>query len=277
VRLRALVGRRLGQIVLLITMVCLLFPVYWLVQSSVSTQNELFHTPSYVFPPHPSLTGFRQALPVIAPDLGNSAIIAGGTVLLTLLITVTTGYGLLLSRVGAGGALVRFLVLMGLVFPAIMFVIPLYQVFDKLHLLNSYLGLILADSLYSVPLGILIMYTYMLTLPPSFTEAARVDGASRGRVLWSVVFPLSRPAAATTAIFAFLGAWGDYLFAATFTSGGSRSPASTGVYAMITANAAVSWPEVMAASVVLGLPTVLALVLAQRYIRTGLNAGGLVG
>jgi multiple sugar transport system permease protein len=268
---------RLGQGILFLTMVGLLFPIYWLVQSSLSTQNELFHTPSYLFPPHISLDGFRQALPVIGPDLRNSAIIAFGTVVLTLFIAVTTGYGLVLSRVGAGGALVRLLILMGLVFPAIMFVIPLYQVFDTLHLLNSYLGLILADSLYAVPLGILIMYTYMLTLPSSFFDAARVDGASRLRVLWSIVFPLSRPAAATTAIFAFLAAWGDYLFAATFTSGGTLSPASTGVYALITANAAVSWPEVMAASVVLGLPTLIAIIFAQRYIRTGLSAGGVVG
>ncbi len=274
----AVLRRRMGQLLLALTMFCLLFPVYWLVQSSISTQRELFHTPSYIFPPNPSLVGFKEAIPAIAPALGSSAIIACGTVVVTLFVAVTTGYGLTLSRLGAGGSLVRFLVLMGLVFPVIMFVIPLYELFDHFHLLNSYVGLILADSLYSVPLGILIMYTYMLSLPASFGEAASADGASRGRILVSIVLPLSRPAAATTAIFAFLGAWGDYLFAATFTNGGRVSPASTSVYTLIASNAGpVSWPEVMAASLILGLPTVLAVVFAQRYIRTGLSAGGLVG
>ena len=203
----AVLRRRMGQLLLALTMFCLLFPVYWLVQSSISTQRELFHTPSYIFPPNPSLVGFKEAIPAIAPALGSSAIIACGTVVVTLFVAVTTGYGLTLSRLGAGGSLVRFLVLMGLVFPVIMFVIPLYELFDHFHLLNSYVGLILADSLYSVPLGILIMYTYMLSLPASFGEAASADGASRGRILVSIVLPLSRPAAATTAIFAFLGAW----------------------------------------------------------------------
>lgn len=276
-RFGRLLRRTFGQLCLFITMVCLLFPVYWLLQSSISTQNELFHTPSYFFPPNPSLIGFRQAIPAIGGDLVHSAIISCGTVLITLCVAVSTGYGLALSRFGAASALVKFLVLMGLVFPVIMFVIPLYDLFNKFHLLNSYLGLMLADSLYSVPLGILIMYTYMQTIPPPLSEAARVDGASGSRILISVILPLSMPAAATTAIFSFLAAWGDYLFAATFTSGGAVSPASTGVYALITANAAVSWPEVMAGSVILALPAVLAVLFAQRYIRTGLSAGGLVG
>jgi multiple sugar transport system permease protein len=275
----ALVRRSLGPFGVVITMICLLFPVYWLIQSSLSTQNELFHTPSYLFPPHPTLDAYRRAIPLIAPALGNSLIIASGAVALTLFVAVTTAYGLILAQAGPSGRLLRGLVLLGLVFPVIMFVIPLYEVFYRFHLLNSYVGLILADSLYSVPLGVVIMYTYMVTLPEAFTEAARVDGASRGLILRRIILPLSRPAAATVAIFAFLAAWGDYLFASALTSGGTAAPGSTAVFTLISSSTGgvTNWPEVMAASVVLGLPTLLAVVLAQGYIRAGLSQGGVVG
>ena len=92
------------------------------------------------------------------------------------------------------------------------------------------------------------------------------------------MLPLSRPAAATTAIFAFLGAVGRLPVCRDFYQRRAVSPASTSVYTLIASNAGpVSWPEVMAASLILGLPTVLAVVFVQRYIRTGLSAGGLVG
>jgi multiple sugar transport system permease protein len=277
-KMLATIRGHLGRLCLIITMFCLLFPVYWLVQSSLSTQVELFHTPSYLFPPHPSLDGFRQAWPVISGDLWHSAIISAGTVIVTLFVALCTGYGILLSRVRSSAALIRILVLVGLVFPTIMFVIPLYSLLDRLHLLNTYPGLILADTLYSVPLGILIIYTYMMTIPPELTEAAAVDGASAARVLWSVVIPMTRPAVATTAIFAFLGSWGDFLFAETFTDSTKILPASIGIYNFVSSTAdVVSWPEVMAGCLILGAPALLAVILAQRYIRTGISSGAVTG
>lgn len=276
-KVKAMLRQRAAQLLLVITVFCLLFPVYWLFQSSISTQQEMFHSPSYLFPPHPSLVGYRGVMPTLAPALRNSAIISIGTVAVTLFVAVPTGYGLALARGGATGSLVRLLVLVGLVFPAIMFVIPIYQLFYHLHLLNNYFGLMLADSLYSVPLGTLILYTYMCTLPVTFAEAALADGATRLRILRSIVVPLSAPALATTAIFAFLAAWGDYLFAATLTNTTNVSPASTAVYSLLGAGESINWPDVMAGSVILGAPTIIAIVFAQRYIRTGLSAGGLVG
>lgn len=244
----------------------------------MSTQVELFHTPAYFFPPHPSFDGFRQAWPVIGSDLWHSAIIAIGTVALTLAITITAGFGILQARVRRTATLIRLLVLVGLVFPTITFVIPLDSLLYTLHLLNTYQGLILADSLYSVPLGVLIIYTYMLSISHELLEAANVDGASQIRVLWSVVVPIARPAIATTAIFAFLGAWGDFLFAETFTDSSKILPASIGIYNLVSSSVdVVSWPEVMAGCLILSLPALLAIILAQRYIRAGISTGAVTG
>jgi multiple sugar transport system permease protein len=274
----AALRRHVGRLCLILTMICLLFPIYWLVQSSLSTQLELFHTPVYFFPPHPTFAGLRAAWDIIGPDLWHSVIISGGTVVLTLFLAITAGYGLLLARARRTATLVRLLVLFGLVFPTITFVIPLDKLLYTLNLLNTYQGLILADSLYAVPLGVLIIYTYVLSIPHELIEAARVDGASSVRVLWSVVIPVARPAVATTAIFAFLAAWGDFLFAETFANSPSVLPASIGIYNLIgTSTSVVSWPEVMAGSLILGLPALLGVAFAQRYIRAGISTGAVKG
>jgi multiple sugar transport system permease protein len=274
----AALRRQFGRLCLLLTMFCLLFPIYWLVQSSLSTQLELFHTPAYFFPPHPTLDELRAAWDVIGGELWHSVIISAGTVVLTLILAVTASYGLLLARARRTATLVRLLVLIGLVFPTITFVIPLDKLLYTLHLLNTYQGLILADSLYSVPLGVLVLYTYMLSIPNELIEAAKVDGASSVRVLWSVVIPVAQPAAATTAIFAFLHAWGDFLFAETFANSTGILPASIGIYNLISsAMDVVSWPEVMAGSLILGVPALLAVAFAQRYIRSGISTGALKG
>lgn len=256
---------------MLVTLFGMGFPVYWLVQASFTAPQGAFQFPGSLFPLRPELGGYREMLPAMGPALGNSAIIAGGTTLLTLLVSVPTGYGLTLARHKASGSLVRLLVLVALAFPVVMFTIPLYEYFYHLHLLNSYLGLMLADSLYSVPLGTLVIYTYMCTLPVAISQAAMADGATHLRILRSIVAPLSAPALATTAIFSFLAAWGDYLFAATLTNGGGISPASTTLYSV------GGGPSALAGGVILATPAIIAVVFAQRYIRAGLSAGALAG
>ncbi len=268
--------RSIARGLLLITMICLLFPVYWLIQSALSTNLELFHSPAYFFPPHPTLAGLQDAWQIISGGLWHSLIISVGTVLLSLFLAITSGYGLLLARAQRVGGLVRVMVLFGLVFPTITFVIPLDRILYTLHMLDTYQGVILADSLYSVPLGVLIVYTYMLSIPHELIEAAQVDGASSLRVLWSIAIPIARPAIATAAIFAFLSAWGDFLFAETFASNNQILPASIAIYNLTGLTMQnVNWPEVMAGSLILGIPAVAAVAFAQRYIRAGISAGAL--
>ena len=111
-------------------------------------------------------------------------------------------------------------------------------------------------------------------------EAANIDGASTTRTLWSVIMPIARPAIAVTAIFAFLTGWGDFLFAETFTSNNNILPASITIYnlsGVAVETGQVVWPEVMAGSLILALPVLLAITVAQRYIRIGISAGAIKG
>ena len=169
-----------------------------------------------------------------------------GTVILTLFLAITAGYGLLLARTRKTATLVRLLVLFGLVFPTITFVIPLDKLLYTLGLLNTYQGLILADSLYAVPPG---HHLHLHAVDPARLIGREVDGASSVKV-WSVVIPVAKPAVATAAILP------SPHFAETFVRP-SVLPASIGIYNLIGTSTVVSWPEVMAGSLILSVPALL--------------------
>jgi multiple sugar transport system permease protein len=263
-----------GRILLILGIVVLLVPIYWLVKSAFSDNTQLFLDPPQFFPVPISTIGFEQIFGTIAPDLGVSAVIAIGCVVLTLIVALPTAFGLTLLQGGKGSGISKLVVLLSLMFPSIMFVIPLYSLFYQAHLLNTIPGLIIADSIYAVPLGILVSYTYFMTIPAESIEAARIDGASQFVVFFRIVCPLSLPAITTSAIFAFLFGWGDYLFAVTFGAGRNITPATIAISGLVQGQAGVTpWPQVMAGSVLLCIPALVAILFAQRYITSGLSAG----
>jgi multiple sugar transport system permease protein len=254
-----------GRILLVLAILALLVPVYWLVKSAFSNQAGLFADPPQFVPAPPTVSGFADILPTLGPSLG---------VVVTLAIAMPTAYGLSLLAGGRGSGVSRFVVLSTLMFPSIMFVIPLYNLFYLTGILNTMGALVIADSIYAVPLGIVVCYTYFTTIPSEITEAAVVDGASPLRVFLRIIVPLGMPAIATTAIFAFLFGWGDFLFAVTFGAGRGLAPASIAVSGLIQGTSGVTpWPAVMAGAVMLCLPALVAVLFAQRFITGGLSAG----
>lgn len=267
-------GAWAGRILLVLAIAALLVPVYWLAKSAFSNNTQLFLNPPQFFPSPPTLEGFHEVLGTIVPDLGTSAIIALGCVVLTLVVAMPTAYGLTLISGQRGSGISKIVVLSSLMFPSIMFVIPLYNLFYQVHILNTVVALIVADSIYAVPLGILVAYTYFSTIPSETLEAAIVDGAPQRLIFLRIICPLGMPAIATTAIFAFLFGWGDYLFAVTFGAGRSLTPASIAISGLIQGQTGVTpWPQVMAGSVLLCVPALVAVLFAQRYITSGLAAG----
>ena len=156
--------------------------------------------------------------------------------------------------------------------PGIVVANALYSVVHDLGLLNSIPGLILADSCLGIPFAILIMRAFMGTLPPALMEAAQVDGAGPIRAFWSIVLPLCRNALITAALFVFLFAWGDFLFALTLTTTEDVRPVTLGLYQYIGAYVS-DWSSVMATAVLASIPAVVLLVVAQKYVAAGTTAG----
>ena len=152
----------------------------------------------------------------------------------------------------------------------------LFILYHKLHLLNTYPGLILADASYAVPFSILVIRAFMLGLPNDVLQAARVDGATEWRTFTRIVLPMSRSAIITVAVFAFLNGWGDFIFALTLLSGSTFEPITLSVYSYI-GEFSTNLGAAMALCVVGLLPAAMLLIAAQRYIAAGLTVGSVKG
>ena len=250
----------------------LLFPLYWMLDTSLQPhQAGGVKTPW--FPIHLSLHGYTQAIHDQGGHLLTSLMIALGCVAFSLLIAAPAAYALAQFNV-RGVGIVLLMILISQMIPGIVVANALYRFYSNLGLLNSIPGLILADSALAIPFAILILRAFMLTLPRSIMEAARVDGAGPIRVFVSVVLPVSRNAIITAALFSFLFAWGDFLFALTLTTGDNVRPLTVGLYLYV-GTYVNDWSAAMATAVMASVPAIVLLVIAQKYIAAGTTAGAI--
>ncbi|MEJ5867018.1 carbohydrate ABC transporter permease [Pseudokineococcus sp. 5B2Z-1] len=249
----------------------LLFPVYWMVNTSLQGSENLLTTAW--FPVDLDLSGYREALGSQLGNLGTSLAVALGAVVVCLAVAAPAAYGLSRSSVRLpGGALVVIALVITQMIPGIVIANGLFSLYNGLGLVNSYLGLVLADASLGVPFCVLLMRSFMANIPTSLVEAAKIDGASEPRVFASIVLPLSRNALVTAGVFAFLFAWSDFLFALTLTTGSEVTPITLSMYQFIGAHTQ-SWSALMATATLASIPAAVLLVLAQKYIAAGVTGG----
>ena len=247
----------------------LLFPLYWMLNVSLQHSSGAVATPW--LPTDISFHGYATALHDQGGHLLTSLVIAIGCVIFSLLIAAPAAYALAQFRV-RGTSVVLLLVLISQMVPNIVVANALYGAYSNLGLVNSVWGLIVADSSLGVPFAMLVLHAFMRSIPPSVVEAAQLDGAGPIRVFVSIVLPLCRNALITAALFCFLFAWGDFLFALTLTTTADVRPVTLGLYTYVGAFVA-DWSSVMATAVMASIPAVVLLVIAQRYVAAGTTAG----
>ena len=266
---RSTLRSRFSTVLALLILAVLLFPVYWMVNASLQRDATSFTTTW--FPWHPSLSGYRQALTDQGGHLLVSLLLALGATAVAVAVATPAAYALAKFRLpGRGWIVIATLVTQ--MIPGIVIANALYGTYNTLHLLNSLPGLILADASLGIPFSILLMRSFMANVPGEIIEAARVDGAGRLRTFWSVVVPICRNGIVTAALFSFLFAWSDFLFALTLTSSGAVTPITLGIYQYLGAQTE-QWSPVMASAVLACLPSTVLLVLAQRFIASGITGG----
>jgi multiple sugar transport system permease protein len=249
----------------------LLFPLYWMVNVSLTKPQNLIQTPPSLFPADPTLDGYVQALSTQLPNLVTSLVISIGCVILTLAISLPAAFAMAKFRVRGTGA-VMFVFLLAQMIPGIVLVTALFAIYNALGLLNTYPGLILADATASVPFAVIILRAFMLGIPDELIEAARIDGASNWRAFVSIVIPLSRNSIVTAGLFSFLFAWADFLNANSLTSGNSIVPFTLGLYRYI-GSTTTNWNGIMATAVIASIPAAVLLIVAQKYVAAGVTAG----
>jgi len=249
----------------------LLFPFYMIINFSLTKQTDILRYPPPFFPPQIRLDGYQAAFATMGTYIRNSLIFGFGTVAISMLIAAPAAYAL--SRFQSRWTMILLMtLLLAQMAPGIVVANSLYALFSKLHMLNSYPAVILADCTAAVPFAIIVMRAFMLSIPKELSEAALVDGAGPWTVFWSIILPISRTAIITAALFSFLAGWGDFMMALILMNDAKRTPITVGIYYFI-GSYSTNWPSVMASAVIAAAPAIILLASAQRYIAAGITAG----
>lgn len=263
--------RLIDTVIGVILTAVMLFPLYWMVNVSLTQPDRLRKDPPDLFPVNPTFAGYERVISDQLPYLLTSFVVGIGAVVLTIALSAPAAYALAKLR-PRGRTVLNFVLLIAQMIPSIIMAMGFYLIFSTWGLLNTIPGMILADSTLAVPFGVLIFTAFMSGIPDELIAAAKIDGAGAWRTFRSVVLPISRNSLVTVALFTFLWAWSDFIFASTINRGGDLQPITIGIYRYI-GNNTQDWNAIMATAVVASVPAALLLIIAQRYVAAGVTAG----
>ncbi len=247
-------------------------PLFWLILTSLEPPGNVGGSAINMFLFKPTLESYQAAL---NGGLLNAAlqslIIAAGTTALTLSVACPAAYGL--ARVtGPGVVLILGALVCLQMLPQTATVIPLFQVFGAVHLLNTQLAVILADAALLTPWATLLMRPFFRAVPEALEESAALDGASQFRTFISVCVPIARNGAATVGTLVFMISWGEFLYAINLILSPSKYPLSALLAEQITEFSS-NWPNLMALATVTAVPILVLFVFTYRFLRSGLTLG----
>lgn len=271
---RASVGVALG---ITLTLAISLVPFVWMAISSVTSTRELYRVPPHWLPHAPTLDHYRTVLWAsnIPRYFLNSVVISLGSTAIALVLAVFASYGFARFRFRGRRAAQAF-VLVGQLLPTAAIVVPLFVILQTLGLVNTYLGLILVYTILTLPLAVWMLTSYFRAIPVELEEAAIMDGASRLAILVRITLPLSLPGVVAVVVYAFVTTWNEFIFALVFAQDASVKTLPIGI-AEFMGEFTTDWGAVMAASLIMTLPIVIAFLLLQRLFVGGLAAGAIKG
>jgi multiple sugar transport system permease protein len=256
----------------------LLLPVAWMVVTSFKPPGEIFAQFPTPWPAAPTLDNYAHALgrSRLPLYLLNSALTAGGSALLTTALAASAAYGFAKFRFFGQRPLMLGMIAAQM-FPFALVLISLYPLLQDWGLLNTRLGLVLGYVVFALPPGMYIMYAFFIQVPDELIEAARVDGAGEMRIVRLVVLPLSLPALISVALYAFMWAWNDLLYALTLVTQDDLRTIGPGLLLQFFGEMQQDWGGAMAASILASAPTVALFALLQRHFLQGLMVGAVKG
>jgi len=271
----------LGQMGLYLALAALtifcLFPFAWIFCTALKTLGETFKLPPSWWPHQPTLENFVKIWTIqsFGRYFLNSLIISGVTTLLSIVLASLAGYGFSRFRL-PGGRIAMVGVLAAQMFPGIVLLIPYFTLASRLQMLNTYPVLILAYTSFSLPFCVWMMKGFFDGIPTELDEAATIDGCSALGAFLRVVLPLSMPGVVATAIFSFLVAWNEFLFAVVLATRETMYVVTVGI-ALNIGQFRIQWNELMAGAVLATVPTIILYALLERHLVRGLSAGAVKG
>jgi multiple sugar transport system permease protein len=275
VRLRSAV---LGAVSLLIFVV-IMFPLYWMVVTSLKMEIEIFKIPPTLLPhvlntdsyfaqlQHGDFNMFRS--------FKNSFVISACAMLMGLVLAIPASYGIArFTFKGKRAFVLGFLVTQML--PVSVLLTPMFIIFKSVHLLNTQLSAILADVTIGVPFSVLILIGYFASIPKELEDASRIDGCSRFSAFLRIFLPIASPGVIVCAVFSFLYGWGDLAYGMTFIQDQAVRPITAGIFNFL-GQYGTKWSYLSAFAVVTIVPVIFIFVFMQKYIISGLTSGAVKG
>lgn len=267
------VGNAFCHIYLIVLSLIAVFPLVWVLLCSVKSSGELTSNPTRFFPKHFTLENFTHVIWDLgfAKNIGNSLIIA----------IITTGIAIVISSMAAYG-IVRFFPKLGSImskvlvatymFPPILLAIPYSMVMAKLGLVNTRIGLIIVYLSFSVPYAVWMLVGFFKTVPLGIEEAAKVDGANKFQTFIQIVLPLVMPGIVATAIYTFINAWNEFLYSLILINSTDKMTVSVALKSLQGAEI-LNWGDMMAASALVVVPSVIFFMFIQNKIAGGMTEG----
>lgn len=255
-----------------------LIPILYAVSVSLNGQNSLLSSDFSFIPKNFTLKNYREV--IFGKDIltwfQNTVLLAAVTVALSLLIAVPAAYCFSRRRFPGRKLILKCLVLLNS-FPAILSMFAIYRLLRPLGLVNHRVGLILV---YTGTMAVFSLWNtkgYFDTIPTEIEEAAKIDGASDIQVVVRIVLPLAKPSIITTALQVLIYVWNEYIYATTFMTGESKYTLAAGLNSLQATEMTGSWPVFAAASITVSIPVLVIFFMCQKYMTSGLTAGGVKG
>lgn len=268
-------GDTVSYVYLTILAVIAIFPLLWIILSSLKGKGEIASNPTAFFPQGISFENYQ----IVFEQMGfgtnvlNSILIAGGTTLLAITISCLGAYGIVRFMPRLGNAITRVLITTYM-FPAILLAVPYSIIMGKLGLVNNRIGLIIVYMTFSVPYAVWLLVGFFKTVPLEIEEAARVDGATKIQTFTKVVMPIVAPGVVAVAIYTFINAWNEFLYSLILMNSSSKMTAAVALKSL-EGQEVLDWGVMMAASTVVVVPSVIFFMLIQKRIAGGLAQGSI--
>lgn len=262
----------LGVMILLL-MFLVLAPFYWIFTSSIKEPQEIIAREPTLLPQSFTTEHYDKLLrnSDFPTYLGNSLMVAIGTMVITVVLSTLAAYGLYRLRFPGRKMLFR-IILITYAFPGVLLLVPLYDMMSRLGLVDHLHALIIVDVTLAAPFAVWMLQAFFRTIPQELEEAAALDGATRLGIIVRILLPLAAPGVASIATFAFISSWTEYIFASILILSESNRTVPVGLAGII-GQYQVDWGLLLAGATITALPVIVLFALVGRNFVEGLTAG----
>ena len=275
---RRLLGRVLFNLFAWAIVIVVAFPLIWTIVTSLKPQTELFRIPPSLLPGEITFEHYRKLLfeTKFLGYLGNSVIVSVCTTAVVVAIGVLGAHSLVRFSYPGRERLAQ-LVLFTYLLPSVVLILPLYLMLVEFRIANTLFSLAVAYTTFALPFALWLLRSFMAGIPQDLEAAAMVDGASRMGAFVDVILPQALPGIISTAVFTFILAWNEYLFALVLVNTDTARTLTTGVITMLVTSFHIEWSMLMAASVMMSVPVLIVFAFLQKHLTRGFGAGAVKG